>query len=270
MKNIKRLTCFAIFVFVLIFSGGCKKEAEKKLDTPEERLKYENAMKAVAENANFIVSLKTRPHYVPAPYFNEYILAPTLTAFFVDKRGYVLSARHGYEGSSIASKVPEIVFPDGKTERARIVGEIQTLDLMLLSIDKEVDFSVAKFADLSETFESGKFYAAGELNMSERLVVMRCINNTKPIDTERIFSLDRVLIGEFTNWDRETKTVRFEQKQQDAPGCSGAPVLNIGGEVVGVLRTSFGDGNNAVDADSARGAVEALIEEDLKKQSGQK
>ena len=90
---------------------------------------------------------------------------------------------------------------------------------------------------------------------------MRCTNKDGSL------KLERILIGEFFEWNKEKGRLEVQQLQQDAYGCSGAPFINKNGEIMGMIRTVTGNIISGFDAPTLDESVKLLIKEDIKKQS---
>ena len=260
MKTLKTPLVFVLLVQSLVFATSCKNEnvengnGEKQVKekSTEERIFYERTLKDMVKNIPFIVHLKTVSRLR--------LTSSTTTAFFVDQRGYLVSTRHGYS-SDPKNDAAVVTFDNGESVPVRFVDEVQTLDLVVVATDKPVAFPVAKFANLQLIFARGKRYSGDELEFKNSMVVVRCINEngTAP--------LNRIQVGEFLEWRKDWPVVEFLQLQQNSWGCSGAPIFNTGGEVIGMFRSVAGGAMFGTDASSVSEAVKLIIEEDVKKKN---
>lgn len=209
-----------------------------------QRLGYERRLKGVLDKIQFVVSIKVGKSFI-------------CTGFFVDKRGYILTAKHCIDDLSSDSKTT-FIFMDGKEHPARFVEEIQTLDLVLFSSDEAVDFSVAEFLDPLETTVSDKNSPSKEeKNLDKKIVITPCsVKNDGSARAKRIY------LSEILSWDSDKK-ISLLQPQRDIAGCSGAPIIGLDGKVIAVLRSRSGDLIYGVPVFGLKDAISAMINGDL-------
>ncbi len=256
-RNLSLLIFAATIAVLVLFIEGCSSSNSsfpnfRTSATPvASRIEAENKLKNVALNAQFIVPFKAAS--------TEQTF--WCTAFFVDQRGYIAVAKHCFTGTNSGLETIS-VFHGGEQKTVRIVGEVQTLDLAVVSVDEPVSVPVAKFANLSKFFEEkqdykGSYPVLGGLETNARFVSVHCASQYY------LPTLDRVLVGELAEWDRNTSKISFIQPQQNSSGCSGGPILNSDGEVVGLLSESSENLIFGTDAPSVSEAVKLLIAKDL-------
>ena len=249
-----RTLLVAIVLAQIALLTGCRKEIEKKpaIESTGRRLEYERKIKLVAREIPFIVSIRS----------GSGVNSALVTGFFVDSRGYIVTARHAYSEPMHNARI-EMFSEDGRITPLRIVGEIQTLDMAVLATDTPVAFPVATFGDILKIMKRGKYYGGSFweewLGLEKRMVAVRCVNK------DGTPGLDRIMIGELSRWEEYGPEISFTQLQQDLRGCSGAPIVNMSGEVLGMLTSAVGDSAHGVDAPSVSEGAQLLIEEDLKK-----
>lgn len=241
MTRNKQRGLVSILVSVLfsLLALGCN---DHKIDIIN-RLEYETKIKEIANNLSLLVSIQI------------------CGGFFVDRRGYFVTAGH-----CLDNRVPggKLDFTFGNKDerffaRARIVEEIQTLDLVVLAYDNQIDFSVAEFADLSSILKGDSLFLDNKLELEDSLVAVRCINRFTPV----VF--DRIYVGMLKGLDKNNSSISFLELVGNLDGCSGSPIINLDGKVVGMMRSFVGDMVFGVDASSIRDAVKHIIEKDVAK-----
>lgn len=143
--------------------------------------------------------------------------AGTGSGVVIDEEGHVLTNNHVINGASSV----EVVFADGSTSGAEIVGTDPANDLAVLDItDASVDLKPAKIGD------------SGALRVGDSVLALGTPFSLEGTLTQGIVSaLDRTYASGST-----TRPIRG-MIQTDAavnPGNSGGPLLNCTGEVIGI------------------------------------
>lgn len=133
-----------------------------------------------------------------------------------DNYGYVMTNHHVIESADII----KITNNDGQTVEATILGSDTYADIAVLRITKDAVMKVAEIGDAKETEIGDTLFAVGSpLGSSYMGTVTKGILSGK----------DRIV---------DTGNYRMEVLQTDAainPGNSGGPLVNINGEVIGVI-----------------------------------
>jgi hypothetical protein len=192
-----------------------------------------------------------------------------LTGFVVDPRGYIVTAAHGKFRNS--SRI-EISLYDGRNVEIRegiFINEIQTLDIALLKMGKSLlktgtvlPTKSVSFDNLTKILMRGMYYFDDKINIENRMVVIRCINENV-INWTRS---DRILIGKLVKWEEYEPEIRIEQLQGEIGGCSGAPVFSRIGKILGMVKSGFGTLIFAIDTPTLEKSVYALISESQNKE----
>ncbi|MBI2676388.1 MAG: trypsin-like peptidase domain-containing protein [Candidatus Yanofskybacteria bacterium] len=208
-----------------------------------QRLGYEKKLKEVLDKVQFVVSVKVGKSFV-------------CTGFFIDERGYILTARHCMSDLNSGLRL-SFVFTDGKEHPMRFVEEIQTLDMILFASDKAVEFQVAELANPPEATGLDKSRKEKEDNLEKKMVVIPC--RVKNDGSARAI---RTYLGELLSKESD-KRVSLLQLQQDMAGCSGAPIIDVEGKVIAILHSRSGEYVYGIPVAGLREAVAAVISEDL-------
>jgi serine protease Do len=139
------------------------------------------------------------------------------SGFVIDKDGYILTNRYVIEG---ADKV-WVTFFGGKSYDARIVGRDARTDVNLLKIEASEPLTVLNLGD-SDKAEVGEWVMA--------------IGN--PFNFGNSVTVGVVsFVGRDMRLEDPRRGTSIQMIQTDAainPGNSGGPLLNMGGEVVGI------------------------------------
>lgn len=217
----------------------------------EKRYQIENELKSLIESQLYIVTIYSE--------FKEgsKTMKGVQTGFFADSHGYILTAGHGRFNE--ATKI-DVILKSGKRFQARFAGEIQTIDLAVLSMGNSINFSIAQFADIKKLLpKRGEYRKYDDIKGAENdFVVWQCTNRNFEL------TIDRVYIGEINQWYKDKPEISVFQLQQSMSGCSGAPVLNRFGEIIGMVRSSVGHLVFLIDAESISAGARLIIEEDKK------
>jgi S1-C subfamily serine protease len=141
----------------------------------------------------------------------------TGTGVVIDEDGHVLTNNHVISGASTV----EVVFADGSTSDAEVVGTDPANDLAVLDItDTSIDLQPAELGD------------SGALRVGDSVLALGTPFSLEGTLTQGIVSaLDRTYAT-----GGSTRPIR-DMIQTDAavnPGNSGGPLLNCAGEVIGI------------------------------------
>ena len=139
------------------------------------------------------------------------------TGFVLDEEGHIVTNNHVVAGGQQF----EVVFPNGETRPAELVGADPTSDLAVVRIDGEVPATVP-LGD-SDALEPGQPVVAigsplGELTTTVTAGIVSALN--------RDFPAGSPCSGLYTNLIQHDAAIN--------PGNSGGPLFNLAGEVVGV------------------------------------
>lgn len=219
------------------------KAKEIKEETALQRLNQERKLKRIVDNAQFVVSIKVAGSFI-------------CTGFLVDRRGYFLTSRHCLNNFFPGAKL-SLVFLNGEEYPTRVVEDIQTLDMSLLSSDKSFELPTPEFLDSAEMAKNGKSLKDGNAGLDKRIVAIPCRVKSDPPAKENI-----VYLGEISRWESDKK-ISFLQLQQNTSGCSGAPVMDSNGKIIGMLRSRSGDIVYAIADPSLKDAISAIIIDDI-------
>lgn len=136
-----------------------------------------------------------------------------------DKFGYIITNHHVVEGASSV----KVVFIDGNTVDAKILGSDTFADLAVLQIDAKAVIQVAKIGDSSKSNLGDILFTVGS-----------------PLGEEYMGTVTKgILSGKDRMVEVNSTKGKFIMNviQTDAainPGNSGGPLVNIKGEVIGV------------------------------------
>lgn len=246
--SLKKVLYVSLAMILLIISvkTGQKlafKKISKEFD-PEKMLRLEDSLKAIAARSPFVVSILVDKNFAQSE----------LTGFVVDSTGYILTAAHGYfhENRPIM-----IYFQNGLALRARLAGEIQVEDVALLSVDALLNFEVATFAKTEHLIEKrNQSLLDYEVSPEKHMVVMKCAGS------EREKEVVRVLVGILRKRELAGPDFEIEQRSGNYRGCSGAPALNLKGEVVTMIQTNVGQSLFGPNADRLKIISEILMARD--------
>lgn len=139
------------------------------------------------------------------------------TGCIVTTNGYILTGYHVVEGA----KQIEITTNNGQTYRAKFIAKPEgKKDLALLKIEPKIDLPVVMFGDSEEVKVGQKVLSIGNpFGFSNTL-------------TQGIISrIDYV-------------KNRFQTDAAINPGCSGGPILNTSGEVIGISQSIYNPDHN--------------------------
>ncbi len=171
------------------------------------------------------------------------------SGFVYDNNGHVLTANHVIDELTNIY----IVFPDGRTTPASLVGSCPLSDVAVLSLERQFDITPLALAD------------SADISIGEPTVTIG-----SPFDEEGTITAGIVSqLGRFEEIGDETESSWIANLIQfDAPanfGNSGGPLFNAAGEVIGIvvarIGPEIGDGiAYAVSANKVRRVADAIIE----------
>lgn len=139
------------------------------------------------------------------------------TGCIISKNGLILTGLHVIEGA----KEIEVTTYNGQTFKARFVAKMEDKkDLALLKIDPKENLSTVSFAD-SEDVKVGQ----------------RVLSIGNP------FGFSNTLTQGIISRIDYTKN-RFQTDAAINPGCSGGPLLNSTGEVIGISQSIYNPDHN--------------------------
>ena len=216
--------------------------------TAQDRLSAEHELRKILDAADYIVSV----------YSADEIVQEVQAGFVVDPQGYVITAAHGRFRNG---KRTEVVLKNGTHYLARLVGEIQTLDIALLFIELPKSASALPVFANPASYITKRGYGFSQEAIPNRrnlIVGVQCTSSDFSLE------LNRMYFGELQMWYDKEPVLSFTQMKQNMSGCSGAPALTLSGTVIGMVRASAGDVVFTVDATAVKEAATLLIERDLK------
>lgn len=171
------------------------------------------------------------------------------SGFVYDNDGHVVTANHVIDELTTIY----VVFPDGRTTPASVVGSCSLSDIAVLNLERQFDITPLTLAD-----------SAG-ISIGEPVVTIG-----SPFDEEGTITAGIVSqLGRFEEIGDETEGSWIANLIQfDAPanfGNSGGPLFNAAGEVIGIVIArvgpELGDGiAYAVSANKVRRVANAIIE----------
>lgn len=171
----------------------------------------------------------------------------TGTGAVISRDGHIVTANHVVEG---ADEI-EIVFHDGRTAKATVVGLDPGTDLAVLRTDA---------ANLAKDLEPAKFGESDSLDIGDWVVAIGAPFGLEQTVTAGIVSAkgrSDVGLATFENYIQTDAAIN--------PGNSGGPLANLDGEIVGINSSisSKSGGNDgigfAVPSAVARRVVDAIV-----------
>lgn len=165
---------------------------------------------------------KRRYQYFGRIFEKSYEVSGVGSGVVVSKQGHIITNHHVIEGKS------ELIINthDGDELRAKVVGSDKDLDIAVLKIDSNREFSPLPFGNSDEVLVGQSVFALGNpFGLGE--TVTRGIISAK----ERSFS--------------ETHRGLFQTDAAINPGNSGGPLINIRGEIIGINVAIFSPNKDA-------------------------
>lgn len=139
------------------------------------------------------------------------------TGCIVDPRGIILTSSHVIEDA----KTIEIVLYNGKKYKAKLVAIMgENNDLAILKIDSDKPLPAIKFGDSTKIKVGQKVLAIGNP-----------FGFSKTLTTGIVSRIDY-------------KKNKIQTDAAINPGCSGGPLLNSSGEVIGISQSIYNPDNN--------------------------
>jgi S1-C subfamily serine protease len=140
------------------------------------------------------------------------------SGIIITQSGYVITNSHVIEGNSSVS----VILPEGQNYTAAVVGDDPELDLAILKIDSDrTDFPVAVFG------------SNGDITIGEKVLALG-------------YPYSDDLGGELSAVDGIVSSLRFidgyDYVQSDVEislGYGGGPLVNLDGEVIGIITWTF-------------------------------
>ncbi|MBO0677102.1 trypsin-like peptidase domain-containing protein [Mycolicibacterium sp. S2-37] len=174
----------------------------------------------------------------------------------VDGRGYIVTNNHVVEEAAMDADKWKltVVFNDGKTVPANIVGRDPTTDLAVLKVDNVDNLTVARLGD------------SDKLRVGQEVIAAGAPLGLRSTDTQGIISaLDRAvrLSGEDSGGDTVIAAVQTDAAINH--GNSGGPLINMNAEVIGInaagrsLSDSASGLGFAIPVNEVRHVVETLM-----------
>ncbi|MCK0177362.1 S1C family serine protease [Mycolicibacterium sp. F2034L] len=174
----------------------------------------------------------------------------------VDGRGYVVTNNHVVEEAAMALDKWKlaVVFNDGKTVPAHIVGRDPTTDLAVLKVNNVDNLTVARLGD------------SDKLRVGQEVIAAGAPLGLRSTDTQGIISaLDRAvrLSGDDSGGDTVIAAVQTDAAINH--GNSGGPLINMNAEVIGInaagrsLSDSASGLGFAIPVNEVRHVVETLM-----------
>ena len=139
------------------------------------------------------------------------------TGCIITKSGIILTSSHVIENS----KNIKVTTNSGKSYKAGIVALLKNKsDLALIKIDTKEDLQLAKFGN------------SNDIKVGQRVLTIGCpfgFNNT-------------LTTGIISRIDHERNKIQTDAAIN--PGCSGGPLLNLKGEIIGINQSIYNPDNN--------------------------
>ncbi|MCX6868432.1 MAG: PDZ domain-containing protein [Verrucomicrobia bacterium] len=159
----------------------------------------------------------------------------------ISAEGHILTNHH------VAGRATRITvrLADRQEVRATLVGTDALADLAVLKIDKQdlrnpaAALPVAKFGD------------SARLRVGDVVLAMGIVANTEMIAPGGALRLDGEVVGELVRWIGHDAVI--------FPGNSGGPLVNLGGEIVGVNEVGIGSLGGAIPSNLAKKVLDELI-----------
>ena len=139
------------------------------------------------------------------------------TGCIVSKSGIILTSSHVIEHS----RNIEVTTHSGKKYSAKILAILKNKnDLALIKIDTKEDLPLAKFGN------------SDEIKVGQRVLTIGCPFGFK----------DTLTTGIISRIDYERNKIQTDAAIN--PGCSGGPLINLNGEIIGINQSIYNPDNN--------------------------
>ena len=166
----------------------------------------------------------------------------------IDDQGHILTNAHVIDGASQSGSVT-VIFDDGSTAEAKVVGTSETNDLAVIKVDGVDGLTPATFAK-SDSLQVGQtVVAAGApLGLSESVTSGIVSNTARPVRSG-------------SNNDAVYLAVQTDAAIN--PGNSGGPLVDLNGAVVGINSSIASTGSNADGGQSGNIGIGFAIPSDV-------
>ncbi len=139
------------------------------------------------------------------------------TGCIITKNGIILTSSHVIEHA----KNIQVTTHSGKSYSARVIAILKNKnDLALIKIDTKEDLTLAKFGD------------SDNVKVGQRVLTIGCPFGFK----------DTLTTGIISRIDYERNKIQTDAAIN--PGCSGGPLLNLKGEIIGINQSIYNPDNN--------------------------
>ena len=139
------------------------------------------------------------------------------TGCVISKDGVILTSSHVIENS----KNIQVTTHSGKTYTAQVLAILRNKsDLALIKIEPKENLELVKFGN------------SDEVKVGQRVLALGCPFGFK----------DTLTIGIVSRIDYERNKIQTDAAIN--PGCSGGPLLNLSGEVIGINQSIYNPDNN--------------------------
>ncbi len=139
------------------------------------------------------------------------------TGCIISKSGIILTSSHVIEHS----RNIQVTTHSGKKYSAKILAILKNKnDLALIKIDPKEDLSLAKFGN------------SDEIKVGQRVLTIGCPFGFK----------DTLTTGIISRIDYERNKIQTDAAIN--PGCSGGPLINLNGEIIGINQSIYNPDNN--------------------------
>lgn len=139
------------------------------------------------------------------------------TGCIISKSGVILTSSHVIEHS----RNIQVTTHSGKKYSAKILAILKNKnDLALIKIDTKEDLTLAKFGN------------SDEIKVGQRVLTIGCPFGFK----------DTLTTGIISRIDYERNKIQTDAAIN--PGCSGGPLINLNGEIIGINQSIYNPDNN--------------------------
>ena len=166
----------------------------------------------------------------------------------IDDQGHILTNAHVVDGASQSGSVT-VIFDDGSTAEAKVVGSSETNDLAVIKVDEVDGLTPATFAKSDSLRVGQTVVAAGApLGLSESVTSGIVSNTARPVRSG-------------SNNDAVYLAVQTDAAIN--PGNSGGPLVDLNGAVVGINSSIASTGSNADGGQSGNIGIGFAIPSDV-------
>ena len=139
------------------------------------------------------------------------------TGCIISKNGIILTSSHVIENA----KIIKVTTNSGRTYNAQVVAILKNKsDLALIKINTNENLQLAKFGNSSD------------IKVGQRVLTIGCPFGFK----------DTLTTGIISRIDYERNKIQTDAAIN--PGCSGGPLLNLKGEIIGINQSIYNPDNN--------------------------